>query len=750
MAEKEENIIKGIKLLVTGHKATDFIVSWSFHILFAVLLLVLIATLPSQATAAPAVITPGIATGPIRLDGRLDEPEWQHAAVIATLTQQSPVPGGHTPYHTEVRLLMNRDNIYIGIRNFDPEPGKIAVHTLKRDGNLRGDDSVTIVFDTFLDHRSGFFFRINAAGARQDGLVSGPGEWSLDWDGIWNARTRRTKTGWTAEIVIPAKSLRFTPGLKMWGFNVQRFVARTRTTLRWVGASLNASFFDLRRAGLIAGVDKLQQGLGLDITPFVSLLANTGFGSGKGDVSNSGGVDIRYNLTPELTAIATVNTSFGETEVDSGQVNLTRFPLFFPEKRPFFTQGSNQFTFGLGLGGQFIPFFSRRIGLFNGGRVPINFGLKILGRQGPLGIAVLDVDTRSGAGVPGTNMAAGRLTYDINSHLRLGTIFTHGDPDGVNNNSLIGADAVWRTSTFRGNKNLALGAWTARSAGTLAAGRRSGWGIGADYPNDLWYISAHIDQFGEALNPALGFLPRPGTIQYRAGLAYKPRPSKGAFSWVRQFFFEAFYNRVDQLNGPTQSWRLFTAPINIQTQSGEHFEVNWMPQFERLDQPFEISPGVIIPPGRYRFTRFRAEFQTARTRSWRIGARIRFGTFYTGRLVEVQKFITWTTLSGKLSLGITLEDDSGRLPEGNFVKRLWQGRANYAFTPDLIFSSFTQFDTDTGTLGMNNRLRWTIEPGRNIFIVWNRNWKRPLNGGLYNLQPEAEQFLIKLLWTFRS
>ncbi len=704
------------------------------------------------AGAAIQTITPRETTGPIRVDGRLAEPDWSRAAVISNLTQQSPDPGGRTPYRTEVRLLVDNDTIYIGIRNFDPDPDRIVVRTLTRDSSFRGDDQVVVVFDTFLDQRSGFFFRVNAAGARQDGLVSGPNQWSLDWDGIWTARTRRTDQGWTVEMAIPAKSLRFTPGLKAWGFNVQRFVARDRIVLRWAGASLDARFFDLRRAGRIAGVDRLRQGLGLDITPFAALSADTGLGPSAGDVKLNKGIDIRYNLTPELTAVLTVNTSFGETEVDSAQVNLTRFPLFFPEKRTFFTQGSNQFNFGLGLGTRFIPFFSRRIGLFDGNRVPIDFGLKVLGRQGPLGIALLDVDTRAGesAGVPGTNLAAGRLTYDVNSQLRLGTVFTRGDPDGVSDNALVGIDAVWRTSTFRGNKNLALGGWAARSAGDIPDGRRMGWGLSIDYPNDLWSASARIDQFGEALDPALGFLPRPGTRQYRAAIAYKPRPQGGPFSWVRQFFFELDYRRVEELGGPTQSWQLFTAPVNLQTQSGENFEINWSPQFEHLDEPFEISPGLFIPAGNYRFTRFRVRFRTAHTRPWTVGARVWFGAFYNGHLVQSQKFITWTTLSGKLRLELTLEDNFGRLPAGKFVKRLWQGRVNYAFTPDLMLSSFTQFDTDSGTLSMNNRLRWIITPGRNLFVVWNRNWQRPLNGGLYDLRPAAELVLVKLLWTFRS
>ncbi|MFQ5739879.1 MAG: DUF5916 domain-containing protein [Acidobacteriota bacterium] len=556
-------------------------------------------------------------------------------------------------------------------------------------------------------------------------------------------------------VLLPAQGWassppRLTAGLlESWGFNVERFVARERMTLRWAGASLDSSFFDLKRAGRLAGVSELEQGLGLDVSPFSTGLWNTGFGRGDRALQGISGVDVSYNLTPQLTGVLTVNTDFGETEVDSQQVNLTRFSLFFPEKRTFFSQGSNQFRFGLGLGRSFIPFFSRRVGLFQGQKVPIDFGLKLLGRKGPWGIAALDVRTRKAAGARSANLLAGRVTYDVSPRLRLGTVFTNGDPDGVHDNSLLGIDAVWQTSTFRGDKNLALSAWAARSGGDVPEGETTGWGFLVDYPNDLWDVAASVKEFGEGLDPALGFLPRPGTRQYRISSAFQPRPSSGMFSWVRQFFFESSYSQVDNLEGETESWRIFTAPFNARTESGEHLEVNGSPQFEYLDEPFEIAPGVVIPPGEYHFTRYRAEAQSSRTRSWRIGTTVWFGEFFDGRLTQWEKFVNWTTLSGRLRLEVNLEDDFGRLPEGNFVKRLWQWKINYSFTPDLSLNSFTQFDSDSGRFGMNNRLRWTIHPGKDFFVVWNRNWEHPSGSRPYDLLPLSDQLLIKLVWTFR-
>ena len=696
----------------------------------------------------PVVAAPAASVA-VRLDGVLEEAAWQAAGVIPDLVQQSPNPGEPTPYRTEVRILVDSRNLYLGITCFDPDPAAIAVHTMLRDGDMIGDDRIAIVFDTFHDGRSGYFFQVNANGARVDGLISGPGELSLDWDGIWDVATRRGPSGWTAEIVVPAQTLGFRKGEGRWGFNVERFVPRDRTTLRWSGTTLDSLIDDVSRAGALDGVGALEQGLGLNVSPYALARFRSNRDQDHHTFGGTSGGDVSYSLTPQLFGVLTVNTDFAETEVDTRQVNLTRFPLFFPEKRAFFVEGANLFQFGLGLDDLFIPFYSRRIGLFDGRLAPIDAGVKVLGRAGRFGLALLDVETGDGAGAAGTNLFAGRVTYDADSHLRLGAVGTRGNPDGVHKNSLGGIDAVWRTSTFAGDKNFFVGAWGAATGGDLPAGRRTGWGIKIAYPNDLWDLSFRYNDFGDALDPQLGFLPRPGTRQYELGSAYQPRPQGGAFGWVRQFFFEIFGTLVTDLHGEDESWEVFMAPFNVRTQSGEHLEANWIPQFERLDAPFEIARGVVIAPGRYRFDRYRVEAQSSDHRPWRIGTTVRFGDFFDGRLTQLVNYANWTSSSGRLFLSLDAEHDFGDLPAGRFIQRLWQWKTVYAFTAELVTSVFVQYDSESREAGLNARVRWTVTPGRDVFLVWNRNWRHPLSEGAFAASPVSDEVVLKLRWTFR-
>jgi len=686
--------------------------------------------------------------GEIKVDGVLDEAAWQDAGVVADLTQQSPRSGGATPFRTEVRFLVDGSTLYVGFVCVDPEPSRISPHTMQRDADMTGDDTVSLLLDPFGDGRNGYLIRVNAAAARVDGLVSGPESTSLDWDGIWSAATRITPEGWTAEIAIPAQTLRFTAGREAWGLEVERWIARIRTTLRWSGTTLDAKLDDLSRAGTLRGVSGLKQGLGLSIAPYGLGELRSDFPAGERSLKGKAGLDVTYNLTPQLNAVATVNTDFAETEVDTRQVNLTRFPLFFPEKRTFFLEGSDLYVFGLGLGSSFVPFYSRRVGLFEGSIVPIDAGAKILGRAGPLGVALLDVGTRSTDLVPRANLFAGRVTWDVDSHLRVGTIVTNGDPSGATDNSLVGLDAVWRTSTFAGDKNFAVGLWGAGSTGDVDSGRRTGWGLKVDYPNDLWDLYAIYRDFGDSLEPALGFLPRPGTRQYDLGGSFQPRPKGGPFSWVRQFFFELEGSLVTDLSGQTQSWRVFTAPFNARTQSGEHLEVNWAPQFEHLDEPFEIADGVVIPPGDYTFHRFRAEAFSSDHRPLRAGATVWFGSFFDGTLTQVSTYVNWTGPGGHLQAGLKASSNYGSLPWGSFITRLYQVSGVYAFTPDLVLSTYVQYDNESSDLGLNARLRWTIRPGADLYFVWNRGWQEP-EDGRNAFAPVAEQVVLKLRWTFR-
>jgi len=713
-----------------------------------------------QNTPLPAVstITATHSTGSIKLDGRLDDEAWRQAEMTAELVQQSPKPGEPSPYKTSVKVLVTVDSIYFGFQCTDPEPSRIATHTMKRDGDLGGDDSVAIVLDPYGDRRTGYYFRINAAGARVDGLISGLGDPKLDWDGIWDAATAQSDDGWSAEIVIPARTLSFKRGLSQWGLNFERSVARDRTILRWTSHTLDSIFYDFSRAGNLGGVEGLKQGLGIEVSPYMAGRTSNVFQQDGRHWLGAFGLDATYRVTSQMAAVFTANTDFAETEVDSRQLNVTRFPLFFPERRSFFLEGANQYVFGLGLDEQFIPFFSRRVGLYEEQQIPVNSGFKLNGRAGPWNLGFLDVQTRDSVltgtdqTIRGTNLFAGRASYDVNSRLRLGTIFTNGNPDGIHRNRLAGFDAVWRTSEFLGNKNLEVGGWTAFSSGDLAPGDNKAWGFKIDYPNDLWKCSAALNQFGEAMDPALGYMPRPGTRRLDLNCVWQPRPSKsGPLGWIRQEFAEHEFYRVTNHLGITESWRFFWAPINIRLESGDHLEFNWVPWYEYLPEPFEIANGITLPVGGYRFNRFRLEYQSSRHRPWEFGTTSWFGTFYNGRLLQQSNYLRFTSLSGKWQAGITINQNFGTLKEGRFVQRLWQLNLAYAFNPNLVLTSFLQYDNESQNVGNNMRLRWTIKPGSDLFIVWNRGWKRLiLTRDDLSIVPDSELFAVKLRWTFRK
>ena len=711
------------------------------------------ALLPIFLLAAPAAgaeLAAARSQAGIQLDGRLNEPAWRDAPAVE-LTQQKPRPGQPTPFRTLVRVLIVRNVLYFGFECTDPEPSRIAVHTMQRDALLDGDDNLGIVLDTHGDKRTGFYFQINAAAARADGLISDPEHVSLDWDGIWDARVNRRDNGWSAEIEIPVRTLSFTPGLKAWGLNFERWVARERMALRWSSPTLDSFLHDLSRAGSLTGVGELSQGRGVELAPYAVGRTKEVFGRTPRSWQGSIGADATWRITPQVAAVFTANTDFAETEVDSRQINITRFPLFFPEKRAFFLEGANQFDFGLNLGSTFMPFFTRRIGLFEGRQVPLEGGVKINGRAGKWNLAMLDVETRETSFAPRVNLFAGRASYDVDSHLRVGATLTNGDPSGETRNTMAGFDAIWRTSTFRGNKNFLIGGWGAFSAGDLAPGQRHGWGYKIDYPNDLVDCANTYDEFGESMAPKLGFLPRPGVRRYMGKCEYQPRPSRdGRLAWSRQWSFESSYTRVDNLNGVNESWLLDLKPLGVEFTTGEKVEITVAPQYEFLPAPFEIGEGVRIRPGSYRFNRFTILGETSRHRSWRAASSTTFGAFYSGRLTQSQNSIHWTAPRGRFQTGLTVEQNFGRLPEASFVQRLWQLETAFAWNANLSLASFLQYDSESGNLGTNTRLRWTLKPGRDLFIVWNRGWQRlRTSRDDLLLAPDSEMLAVKLRWTFR-
>jgi hypothetical protein len=675
----------------------------------------------------------------IRIDGNLDEPAWRAAAPIGPLTQRDPLQGQAATEQTEVRILFDADHLYFGILCRDQTPSAIVSTQLTRDADLTVDDRITVVLDPFFDHRNGFFFQVNPNGARADGQVSNNAqELTYEWDGIWNAAARRTTEGWSAEIEIPFKTLRFAPDQHVWGLNVERHIKRRNENDRWASARLEVWLTNLAEAGRLEGLSDIRQGHGLDLRPYVS------GGDKNSDGQLTGGLDVFKSLTPSLNASLTVNTDFAETEVDARQVNLTRFPLFFPEKRAFFLEGAGVFDVaGLAGNEDVLPFFSRRIGLVGDTDVPIALGTKVVGRQGDYNIGLLDVQTRDTDENPraGQNLFAARVSRNLFRQSSVGAIVTHGNPDGTGSNTLIGTDAHFATSTFHGDRNVSLDLFVERTDDAVRGQDYAG-GFLLAYPNDRWDLSLDWKQIGDAFTPALGFVPRAGIRKTSGRVAFQPRPGRWG---IRQFFFEFEPTYITNLGNRVENWRVFTAPFNVRTESGEHLEWNVIPEFEHLDAPFEISPGVILPPGSYRWHRYRVEANTATKRRWVVDAAWWYGGFYNGTRRQLEVGITLKPTT-HVAVALHAERNDIRLSQGRFYTQILTGRGDYNFSPNVSWQNLVQYDNESRLLGVQSRFRWILKPGNDVFLVLNRGWLHDLLG---HYVPAFDRATVKIQYTVR-
>ena len=682
-------------------------------------------------------------TGTIHIDGRLDEPDWDSTPSIGPLTQREPLEGGPASEPTDVRVLFDEQALYIGIVCHEPHPRGLISTQLTRDANLDVDDRVTIVLDPFFDHRNGFFFQVNPAGARSDGQISNNAQsLSRDWDGIWYAAVTRTSDDWTAEIAIPFKTLRFRPDQTVWGFNVERQIKHLFETDRWAAARATSWIGNLADAGQLTGLDGARQGHGLDVRPYVS------GGRETGDGEFTGGLDVFMNLTPNLNASLTVNTDFAETEADIRQVNLTRFPLFFPEKRTFFLEGGGVFDIaGLAGGPDLIPFFTRRIGLhgdeFTGGQVPIGVGAKIVGRQSDYNIGLLDVETRDDPAIPLSrqNLFAARVSRNLFEQSWIGAIVTNGNPDGTGSNNLFGADARIATSKFRGDKNMLLDLFVQRTD-DRKLGQDYAAGFGLTYPNDRWDLFLNWKQIGDTFQPALGFVPRVGIRKTTARIAFQPRPKRWG---IRQFFFELEPTYITNLANRLENWRFFIAPFNVRTESGEHLEWNVIPEFEHLDAPFEIYPGVILPALSYQWHQYRTEANTATKRRWVVDFVYWWGGFYDGTRKQSGLGVTLKP-NAHVSIAVRADRNDIALREGRFYTQVVTARADYNFTPNVSWQNLQQYDNESRLLSFQSRFRWILRPGNDLFIVVNRGWVKTFDD---RFESSFDRASSKLQYTFR-
>jgi hypothetical protein len=683
----------------------------------------------------------------VKLDGLLDELLWESAVPIGPFRQVDPVENGEPSEQTEVRVSATLDAIYFGIICYDSQSKNISSFTMQRDAELRGEDHIKIVLDTFLNGRTGYVFAVNPNGARVDGLIAREGEGEdRDWDGIWEAVARRFAGGWSVEIYIPVKTLRFRVGLNRWGFNVERRIQRLLETDRWASPIRNFKVTHISQGGVLTSIPDFQQGLGLTIRPYMMVSRTQETQDDPVGYDFRPGLDLLKNFGGNVTGLLSVNTDFAETEVDTRRVNLTRFPLFFPEKRTFFLEGSDIFNFGLGMSfhhdRDVVPFFSRRIGLIEGEAIPLDVSVKATGSLGRFNFGILDSLTRPVDGLaPRTNLFAARGNQNLWAESRMGFLVTAGDPLGRTNSWLVGGDFVYKTSRFQGNKNLLLGIWGLVTNREDLGPDRTAFGVALDFPNDLWDISINVKRIGADFDPSLGFVPWRGIYKTNLNFMYKPRPD---WPWLRMFRYELFTQLVTDLDGRVYRWRIFTAPINWSLESGDRIEFNIVPYMERVPEPFDLTEDVYVAAGKFHWTRYRLEFQSSSKRKIMGKLSWWFGSFYDGRMNQYQAEVTWRP-SHWLNIALQGEKNKGSLLSGLTDILLFQGRANIFISPDFQIMSYLQYDNQSRSLGMNTRIRWTYRSLLDIFLVYNHNWLET-DGRFFR---ELNQFFIKIQYSWR-
>ena len=666
----------------------------------------------------------------IALDGRLDEAAWTRAAVADGFLQQEPVEGQQPTERTEVRVAFDADNLYIGATLHDSDPDGILGHQRQRDHDLTSDDRFMLILDTFLDGRTAYFFETNPAGLMGDGLVRNTGYAGVNkaWDGVWEARTARGPFGWSAEIRIPFRTLNFDESADAWGINFQRTVRRKNEELVWSGYRRNQGLLRPIHAGRLTGLQDVTQGLGLEVVPYGAAVWRDVAGQPTETLPDAG-IDVNYSVTPNLRAAVTVNTDFAEAEVDRRRVNLTRFPLFYPEQRDFFLESASIFEFA--PLNAVNPYFSRRIGLDEGRVIPIEYGARLAGQAGAYDLGFLQVRTGPVDGRPAEQFTVGRVKRNFLAQSSIGFIYTRRStaasgalPAPVDRHTA-GVDLDLFTSTFLGDKNLQMQAFYVvhtdpERGGIDGAADRSSRGFRINYPNDVWRAHLSYREFGEAWDPAVGFVQRRGFRRANPVVRYAPRPDW--FASVRNLEFGVYHEHLSDLHNRLLTRETGLELLGVVYDSGDRFDLRRNFRFELLEEPFHINPGVVLPVGRYRFDAWELNAESAAHRRLSARASVNFGEFWSGQRTAVELAFTARPLHG-VTATTEWEHEDVDLFQGRFETNLIRLLGSWHASPWVAFDGNLQYDTVTAVSGLYLRLRWILRPGRDFYFVYTENWR---------------------------
>jgi len=653
------------------------------------------------------------------IDGLVTAVEWSQAPIISKFYQREPNPGLPISKKTNVYILYDENYLYFAAECFDI-PQDIIAKEKAFDASLKYDDCIQIFLDTFLDHRNGFWFQLSPRGSKGDALISQNGAvFNKQWDGIWYGKSSIQSMGWHAEIAIPFKTLNFKPGLTTWGLKIKRNIPKILEQSFWPSANPDSYKFQISDAGLLEGLEGINQGLGIEISPYG--LAGLNRDSTKSnDFTADAGFDIYYQITPGLKSAFTLNTDFARTEVDNRQINLTRFSLHFPEKREFFLDGAGYFNFGIeGIrdnpyANRLIPFFSRRMGLDEHGTpIPIKWGAKITGQIGKWKIGALNIMDEREKG--NKNFTVTRVTRDIGAQSSIGFIGTNGNSITDGSNHLYGFDLHWANSQFRGNKNIALTLFGLKSKTAGKPGNDKALGAEFAYPNDLLYVLMGFFQIEENFQTGIGFVPRDNIRESYFKTIVGPRPKKWGLLKIET---TVGMDYITDMENSLLSREIYFTPLTFKFNSGEDISFSWYYYYEKLEKDFNIFSTYIIPKETYNFNRFFIIFNTAQKRNFWVTSNFSWGNFYAG---EKNSLIIKNgyKINVPLYLGLGYEYNNVKLNVGHFKTNIFRVNANILFSPDIILYNFIQYDNESNKVGWQSRFMWIIKPGNEILLVWN-------------------------------
>ena len=655
-----------------------------------------------------------VSTPPV-IDGQLNDATWAHAMPINGFTQRVPKEGAPSSEKTEVRILYDDDNLYIGARCFDREADRLWSKGMIRDDLALGDDAVAVLLDPYHDHRGGYIFAISLNGGKTDGQLLGQSRregYNIDWDGYWWGKSSWDETGWSAEFAIPFKTLRYKPQhYAVWSMIIRRHINRKNEETYWPSLDLSSTIYRPADAGHLVGLESVDPGVNVEVKPYVLAgIRHDGQQQLNGvDGTFDVGIDMRYGITSGLNLLMSLNTDFAQVEVDEEQINLTRNKLFFPEKRDFFLDGAREFDFGVAREAQ--VFFSRRIGLSDGGEpIPLVYGLKLTGKIGSYSIGALNTRTQKTEEDPADTSSVLRLRRDIFTNSKIGLILTDRHSTSLGDfNRVVGVDADFlfhRYLQFR--SFLAKSHTPARHKDDVSSYVSGGW------ENDRWLLRVSRLNLPENFNPELGFVAREGIKSHFGEFRFSPRPAVNPLRQVAALStFRYVQNQQSRLE--TREW---WTGFRVDLDSGDSFTVGVTQALEALDKPLRLTREVSVPPGVYGTREWKIIVSPYLARKWRPALTFAWGGFYNGTRKSLA-FDGSYRLNGNWGFALGGILDFLDLPGRSVSTAVLTTRIEYSFSPDLYIRSLMQWNSDTRQRSMNVRLNFIHNPGSDLFVVYN-------------------------------